>query len=345
MKRIFSPRAALALLVLLPLSARAGFEWGGCRVPDHSQNLRLAIGAVTEFEGMVSETTRRYYDVAGRPESQADAESYGTSDFNMDGPYGAIGLSCDALWGFIGFRLDTLFLSPSVSTTAKRDYYIEVGDDIEYQGNSYDQMKIPAGTDFDAELTGNMTELDLSLVPFGFQSDDFLRINPSLDFGVLFFGGSYEIDAGEPTGVVQYQSPPEDFVVGGKSGGFLGLALPQWGPGIDLRIGAAEGVQASLQAHYLFFNYDGSSLYLTTADHREKNVDVEHRNLRIRGQIEFPMRRGALNVGLQVQMIETEGSVTSQETDPEEILAARERFDKDFTFTLTSVLATIGITF
>ena len=104
-------------------------------------------------------------------------------------------------------------------------------------------------------------------------------------------------------------------------------------------------MQASLQVHYLIFNYDGSSLYLTTADHREKNLDVDHRNLRIRGQVEFPMRRGALNIGLQVQMIEIEGSATSQETDPDEILAARERFDKDFSFTLTAVLATIGFTF
>ena len=46
-----------------------------------------------------------------------------------------------------------------------------------------------------------MTELTLRLVPVGFQAGDFLHVNPSLGVGVLFFGGKYEIDAGETVGV------------------------------------------------------------------------------------------------------------------------------------------------
>lgn len=57
------------------------------------------------------------------------------------------------------------------------------------------------------------------------------------------------------------------------------------------------------------------------------------------------MKRAALNLGVQVQIIETEGTVSSQATDPEEILAKQERFDKEFTFQVDAVLATLGITF
>ena len=123
------------------------------------------------------------------------------------------------------------------------------------------------------------------------------------------------------------------------------MIAPQWGPGLEVRFGGPDALHVDVQAHYLFFDYSGSTSFFTSADHREKNVDFSHRNLRFRGQIEIPMKRTALNLGLQVQLIETEGTVTSQATDPEEILEKQERFDKEFSFGLETVLATLGVTF
>ena len=337
--------AALAALTLLPASARAGAEWGGSFPPGRSQHLRLQGGAVIGFEGMVAETTRKLYDVTGHTWKQDDAERYDTSDFDLDGSYGLFGLSCDAMWSFVGLQLDTAFFQPSTRTTARRDYYIAVGDDIEYQGNSYDHLMIPKGTTFDADLTGNLTELTLRLVPVGFKAGESLRINPSLELGVLFFGGKYDIDAGETTGVKTYQNPPEDFAIGGRASGYAGLIAPQWGPGLEVRFGGPDALHVDVQAHYLFFDYSGSTSFFTSADHREKDLDFSHKNLRLRGQIEIPLKRTALNLGVQVQWIETEGTVSSQATDPEEILARQERFDKEFTFKLDAVLATLGVTF
>ena len=338
------PAALAAWTIWLP-SARAGAEWGGSFPPGRSQHLRLQGGAVIGFEGMVAETTRKLYDVTGHTWKQQDAETYGTSDFNLDGSYALFGLSCDAMWSFVGLQFDTAFFNPSTRATARRDYYLSVGDDIEYQGNTYDHLLIPKGTTFDADLTGNLSELTLRLVPLGFKAGESLRINPSLGLGVLFFGGKYEIDAGETTGVKTYQNPPEDFAIGGQASGYAGLIAPQWGPGLEVRLGGDEGLAVDLQISYLLFDYDGSTALFTSTDHREKNVDFSHRNLRIRGQIEIPMKRAALNLGVQVQIIETEGTVSSQATDPEEILAKQERFDKEFTFQVDAVLATLGITF
>lgn len=340
----FIPAALAAWAVLLP-SARAGAEWGGSFPPGRAQHLRLMGGAVVGFEGMVAETTRKLYDVTGHTWKQQDAETYDASDFNLDGTYGLFGLSCDAMWSFVGLQFDTAFFRPSTRTTARRDYYLAVGEDIDYQGNSYDHLLIPKGTTFDAELAGNMSELTFRLVPVGFKAGESLRVNPALGLGVLFFGGQYEIDAGETTGVKTYQNPPEDFAIGGRSSGYAGLIAPQWGPGLEIHLGDGEGLGVGFQIDYLLFDYDGSTSLFTSADHREKNVDFSHRNLRFRGQIEIPMKRTALNLGLQVQLIETEGTVTSQATDPQEILEKQERFDKEFTFEVETVLATLGLTF
>ena len=342
-KRVISVALA-ALGCFLPASL-AGVEWGGSLVPGHNQNLRFTLGAVLEFEGMVSETTRRLYDVTGATWSQADAESYGFNDFNLDGPYGAAGLSLDMAWRFFRLQLDTTFLNPSTRTTARRDYYLAVGEDIEYGGGRYGHLQIPEGRTFEAELFGNMTELTLMFVPVGFRIGEFTSLNPALEFGVLLFGGSYDIDAGETTGVVQYQNPPEDFAVGGSSSGFMVMGAPQWGPGVAVRFGKPGDLQVDLQVHYLFATYDGSTAWLTTADHRDKDLDFDHRNLRLRGQVEIPMKRMALSFGVQVQMIETDGLVSSSATDPDEILALRERFDKEFSFKMNSVMATVGLAF
>ena len=163
----FIPAALAAWAVFLP-SARAGVEWGGSFPPGRAQHLRAMGGAVVAFEGMVAETTRKVYDVTGQTWMQDDAESFDTSDFDLDGTYGLFGLSCDAMWSFVGLQLDTAFFQPSTRSTARRDYYIAVGDDVDYQGRSYDHLMIPKGTTFDADLTGNLTELTLRLVPVGF---------------------------------------------------------------------------------------------------------------------------------------------------------------------------------
>ena len=344
-RRNFLLAAALGALLFSPAPVRAGLEWGG-RLPDNRDGrLRLVGGAILNFEGMVEETTRKLYDVTGSTWKQEYAETYDTDDFDLEGPYGVVGLSSEAAWKFFRWQFSSVFLNPSTRTTARRDYYIAVGEDIEYQGQSYDHLMIPSGETFEADLIGNVTEMTLMFVPFGLVAGDVLRIHPSLDLGVLLFGGYYEIDAGETTGTKRYQNPVENFAIGGSSSGYVGLGAPQWGPGVDVRFGRPEGFGFDLQVHYLFFDYDGSTDFITTAEHREKNVDFSHRNLRVRGEFEFPLRRAAITLGVQVQMIESEGLISSMATDEEEILEKQERFDKEFTFEMESVLATLGIAF
>lgn len=332
-------------LCLSVLADGPGLEWGGILPTGRTQNIRFQAGAILEFEGGVTETTRRLYDVTGRVESQALAESYGTSDFDLDGPFGALGLSLDMAWKFVRLQIDTMLLAPSVSTTAKRDYYLSLGDDITYQGVGYDHLMIPAGSPLSADLVGNVSEVVLAFVPVGFQFGESVVVNPSLNVGVLLFGARYEIDAGLSTGITQYQNPPEDFVVGGKASGLIGMGAPEWGPGVEVRIGKPGEVNVALDVRYLFLSYHGSTAFFTTADHRDKDLDFNHQNLRLRGQVEIPLRRMAWTLGVQAQFIDSDGEISSSARDPDVVLARRERFDKEFNFKMHAVYATLGLSF
>lgn len=339
-------RAVAATAALWTATAWGGMQLGGYVPAGQEHQFRLNAGGIFEFEGMVEETTRKFYDAVGRLESQRDAESYDTDDFDLDGFHGMVGLSWNRNWQGFRLQLDTSFLNPSTDTVATRDYWLTVPGDVDYRGGSYDHMMIPAGSPFSAEVFGNMTELTLSLVPFGFQSDKgWLTVNPMIDVGLIGVLGQYKIEAGEARGTREYQNPPETFVVGGSSDGFGGAALPQFGVGINVLAGDPEGLQLELDAHYLMMTYDGSTGFFTTAEHRKKDLDLDHRNIRVRGALEFPVGRARMVAGVQVEMIDLDGTLESSASSREEIIARRERFDKEFSFTLHSVMATLGFVF
>lgn len=331
---------------LWAVAAFGGMQLGGYVPAGQERQFRVNAGGIFEFEGMVEETTRKYYDAVGRHGSQRDAESYGTDDFDLDGFHGMLGVSWNRNWEWFRLQLDTSFLNPSTDTTAARDYWLTVPGDVSYRGHSYDHMVIPKGAPFSMEAFGNVTELTLSLVPFGYDSDEWwLTVNPMLDIGLLGVLGTYHIDAGQPRGLREYQNPPETFVVGGDSKGFGGAALPQIGIGVNVLVGDPEVMQFEFDAHYLMMSYNGSTGFFTTAAHRKKDLDLDHRNIRLRGALQFPLGRARMVAGLQVELIDLDGTLESSASSREEIISRRERFDKEFAFTLHSVMATVGFVF
>ncbi|MDD5706348.1 MAG: hypothetical protein PHR35_10505, partial [Kiritimatiellae bacterium] len=117
----------LTVLLMLAVLSRAEetglIERGGCYQDGRYHHLRLSAGGIVEIEGMVEETTRKFYSVTGNTRSQADAETYDESDFNMQGPYPALGLSYEVIWNYVTFNADATFFWPSTRATARRDYY------------------------------------------------------------------------------------------------------------------------------------------------------------------------------------------------------------------------------
>ena len=319
--------------------------WGGAPREESDVQVRALVGAAFHFKGNVEETERKFYTRQGDPIPKQGQERYDQDDFETDDLFGMAGLSFSAAWPWFRLQLDSVFMKPSIEATARRDYYLTLNDSISYRGRGYDHFMIPEGDRFDAEFFGNMTELTLMFVPLSVTQEDWLEVAPSLELGILVLGGKYEIDDGEPRGVTTYQYPPEEFVVGGHVDDWAGLGVPQWGAGVQVRLGAADKTHLDLQAHYLFCLYNGSTSCFTTAKHRDKDLDLDHRNLRLRAELRFPSEKRTWTVGLQAQFIETDGTLESSETDPKKIEAAPERFDKVFAFELNSVLATVGVAF
>jgi hypothetical protein len=309
-------------------------------------HIRLMIGAVSDIQGLVEETTRTFYDVSGQPEKQELAERYDLQDFGMDDTYPVLGVGMEWIWRYITLQWDLLFMNPDTDTVAQRNYYIGVGEDIQFEGQGYDNLLIPEGTPFSMELLGAVTELRMLYTPVTFQPAEGVLFTPFLGLGLFLFGGYYEIDAGQPQGVTQYLNPPEDFVIGGASEGYVGIGLPEYGGGAEVRFGRPGRPNVVLQGQYLLCDISGSTKYLTSSSHREKDAEIDHTSIWARGLLEFPMQSGRrFFVGVQYQQIESNALISSTGETEEEILEKRERFDKRVAFEMTALTALVGITF
>lgn len=339
---------SVAVMGVLVLSSMAGDVFSAGRpkgLDSRDAGLRLRAGALFEFEGMVEETTRAFYDATDQAYKQEDAERYDSDDFGMEDGYPMVGLSFENHARFLSFQFDFMLMNPSTDAVAKRNYYIGVSD-IEYNGVEYDHMKIEEGEAFSLDFIGGTAELRGMFTPFTFSPSPSVHISPFVDLGLFMFLGYYDIDAGEARGVVQYQNPPEDFVVGGQADGMVGAGLPELGLGCELRMGQPGAANFVVQGHYSVCQYDGSSKYVTTSSHRDKDLEIDHVNARVRCAMEFPMRSGrCFTLGAEYQLIDMEASITAGADTEEEIIENRERFDKYAELKMQYATVMLGWTF
>ena len=334
--------------VLISLQAlSADFIVAGRAVPEsRDKRFSLTFGTVQNMEGMVEETTRKLYDVTGSYWKQDDAETFSLNDFGMNDSYTSVGFEFENNGDFFTFMWDAAFMDMSAASTARRNYYIGVGDGIEYNGSKYTNMRIPEGTDFTLDILGCQSDMRCLFTPFTITPAKTVRFSPWLNLSLMMFLGQYDIDAGPVTGTYVYMNPPENFVQGGSSGGFLGLALPEIGGGGELRIGQTDGFELVMQGNYAICNVEGSTKFLVSSRHREKDAAIEHENIFGRVMLNFPFGEGrAFTLGAEYQQIDTEALITSSATDPDEILANQERFDKYIRFHMESTMILAGVTF
>ena len=334
----------LGSAVAIPVEA--GFLYGGRDLEDGRDfSLRGSVGQLSDFNMMVQETTRSLYDVTGSYWKQDDAENYNLNDFNIADEHNTVGLSLEKAWRFFTFQFDTSILKMESSTVARRNYYIGVGSSIEYEGESYDRMQIPKHTPFEFEITGGTIDTKLMFTPLTLRFGSGFRVTPMMGIGIFGFAGQYEIDAGPVQGVKEYQVPPKLFAIGGKADGIVGLGIPEYGGGIEIRMGTPDSANFVIQGHYTVLEYDGGTSFLTSSAHREKNAEIDHTNIRGRAYMEVPLINArSIMIGIQYQQVESEAFISSTATDPEEILEKQERFDKEVEFGLTSLHALLGYT-
>ena len=350
MKKHFPPLVAIiaAAMFASGLFAQAEWDWTSATPENRDSEWRLYFGAITTIKGTVDETFRAFYAATGQDYKQALAESYDLSDFGLDGPYQTIGFHFDHAWKFWAFKWDMLFFDISTEARAKRDYYIGVGKDISYHGRKYDHLMVPKGDDFSIDLFGAMADAMFSFTPitFFYGSNDDMRLTPSIDLGLVFFGGQFEIDDGNPRGTTVYQNPPVNFVIGGKSESFIGGGAPKIGAGATFVKGCDGDPQWVSHVDIGYFSYDGSTKPFTSSGHREKELDVSMFTLGAETGFVLPMGDViALTGGLRLQFLSLTGEIKSKEKEKEKIIAARERFDKSVDFTVTMAMVYLGLTF
>ncbi len=345
-------RLRLMVTGVMAVSIMAGsvsaqvFRAGRTLADERDFSLRLTAGQISDFQVMVQETTRQVYDVTGETWKNDTAEGYDLNDFNIDDAHFTFGLSLEKGWKYFTVQFDASYVSISSSVVAQRDYYLGIGNKITYNGRTYDRLMIPDGTEFSFDVDGVTLDMRLLFTPFTFHPFKSVQLTPFLDLGIFGYAGMYDIDAGSPTGVITYQNPPEDFAIGGRADGNLGMGMPQYGGGAELRIGSQRHVNLVVQASYTLLTYDGSSSFLTSSAEREKNAEIDHRNLRVRTFLEFPLKRGrCLMAGLEYQQVDSEGFISASATTDEEVLERRERFDKEVEFRMKSLKAMVGMAF
>ena len=341
----FAPAAIAAVFAMTAFltSAEVEWDWGSApsEVRDHSW--RINAGSILSIDGTVDETFRSYYKATGQNDKQSLAESYSLDDFDVKGPYGMLGFQYDRQWNFFAFKWEMMFFKMSSDAVASRNYYVGVGDDVSYGGRDYDHMVIPEGSDFSIDIFGAMTDFMFSFTPFTFHYGDYVSLTPSIDAGLMLLGGRYEIDAGAPRGTTVYQNPPVDFVIGGDSASIVGAGAPEIGLGATLRVGSEDMVQWVTHASIGYFSYSGSTKPFTSASHREKDLDVKYLSLMVETGWRFPLRSGcAISLGGQLRMITLDGSIKSKYTDDEDVIRARERFDKDIDLDMVTALVFLG---
>ncbi len=339
---------ALITCLLVPsLTSAESFIQAG-RIREAEPNFRMAVtlGSVEKIEGMVQETTRKLYTVRGEDLRQGRADRFDLNDFNMEGPYTSFGIAMERIGRFFSWQFDVSIFQPDTEAIARRDYLIGVGDPIVYEGKEYTNLKILDGETFSADMIAGQGEFRLLCSPFSIQAGDKVRITPWAAAGLFAFIGSYEIDAGEPVGTVVHMVPPEEFVIGGRSEGMVGLALPELGFGGEIRIGTPQTVTFALQGHISTLEFSGSTSYFVSSEHREKNIDLKHENYRVRALVEIPMENGnKWFFGAQMDDITSAAEITVPEGPDEEIIARHEKWDKIATFDLSTIKIFAGFTF
>lgn len=329
---------------MLAHTVHAQVQWGRDLENRKTVSLGLSAGSVFGLDGEVQETTRPIEEVGGRT-SGAPPENYSWKELGFDNSFTGVGLYLGKMWQFITLQGHLTYGSPSVRNEADRDYYIGVSE-VRFDGVNYDYMVIPEGSFYSGDIDVYSLDLGMLITPVSFGSADSVSFTPALHLGLLLFLADYEVRAGLAQEVTQYENPPRDYVVGGTGSGKTGLVIPSLGLGGEFSLSLTERVRMTVAGHGAFLEYKGSSSSLGASSRNEKMLDVDYKTFRVSAELEWKLNdRVNLLTGIQFQHWTGDAEVEAKDRPQDEILAMREKFDKNVTVEMSSVMALIGLRF
>lgn len=338
-----------ALVALLPGVSPAQLRWGRDLADRPSAIIGGTIGNLVSLEGSVRETSRPFYDITEPEKNIQFAESYTLEELGFDGGYSTFGLTFEKAWRFFTFQGHFIYLNPSVSSQAIRDYYIGV-EEVTFAGKEYDYLTIPKGTPFQADLEGGLLGMRGLVTPISLTLGPSLEITPSLCLGLQTFFSVFEIDAGPAQGVMLYEIPPREYVICGRGKGWNALALPELGISGELRWkgrqGRTRGPELALQGYVATLDFAGSTEDFGISSRNEKVLDVGYEHYEARVLVGLPAFRSAdLILGAAFEQMEARAQALAKERSEEEIRARREKFNKDIRLDFSTVSVILGLRF
>ncbi len=334
----------MAVCLLFATTGHAQVQWGRDLDDRKTFSIGLTLGSVFGLDGEVQETTRPIEEIGG-PTSGAPPEDYSWRELGFDRSFTTYGFFVEKMWPYITLQSHFSHGRPSVSGTADRDYYIGVGD-VRHEGRKYEYMVIPEGERFSGDINAYSFDLRMLITPVSFGSADTVQFTPWLHLGLFAFVADYEVDAGPSQEVIQYENPPRDYVVRGKGSGITGLLVPEFGVGGEVYIAITERIRLALQAHAAFLRYKGSTRDFAVSSRNEKALDVDYQTFGARALLEVELNDQVdFIAGLEFQYWSGDAEVRARDRPRDEILTLREKFDKDVTFEMSSLVALIGLRF
>ena len=338
--------------------ARAEFILG--RDSDNPASFLFRGGFMRFNEGEVYET-RRAWDNGGMADYSGYLSKYSFEEFGFTDDYPVYAVEFEKQWSFITLRIDASYFNGKANAVAKmhettsqvppdrRGYYLGLND-VNYNGKSYDYMFIPDGTPFNSDVDGFLANIKMMVTPVTLKLFDFTRIIPWVHLGLNAGYTKYTVDAGPARGVIQYEVPPEDYVVCGKGTGEAAGILPYIGVGTEVRFTLAElqngDLDLAAQGCWDFLKWNGSTGDFGFSSKREKDIDLEYNNIEIRLTLEVPMTEMVdLIVGAQYRHYLAEADLTAQNRSEEAQDVLSEKYDKHVKFAITEITGIVGINF
>lgn len=329
---------------LTALQAQAEMQTGRILEDRNTFAIGLTAGSVFGLDGEVQETTRPI-EVIGGPTSGAPPEDYSWKELGFDENAAAFGLYVEKMWRFVTLQAQGSYAEISAAGIADRDYFIGV-EKVEFGGQSYEYMVIPRGQRYSGDIESWIIDLRMLITPVSFGTSETPQFTPWVHIGLFSFIGDYTIDAGPARGVTQYENPPRDYVIGGKGTGTSGFLVPSIGGGGELYLPFSDALALSVQAHIAFLKYGGSSGDFGVSSRNEKAVDVDYLNYGLRMLVEIALSDNVdLIAGVEFQRWEGDAEVRAKDRSVEDILARREKFDKDVSFEMSSLMGIVGVRF
>lgn len=356
----------LGSLVFLPDVSQAGAIHSGRAFDNENDrpfSINLTLGQFNLNSGEVKET-RRAYDNNENPSGyEAYLSSYSFDELGLVGSYPTYGISFEKQWKFFTLRVEGSYINADASGVADmhetasnvadkdKGYYISV-DEVSFNGRTYEYMFIPNGQSFNASIDGGSAAIRGLITPFSFGNhEDVVTFSPWLHLGVYAVGGHYKIDAGPARGTVQYEVPPETYVVGGTGEGDLVAALPEVGLGGELRIwlGHMRNGDAvlSLQGDLGYLTYSGATSDLGIDSENEKDIDLTYQNIEFTAMLQLPVSQKCdLLMGVTYRIMTADGDLSSQNRDEvAQETTYHEKYDKHAEIDTSFLYGSVGVRF